>query len=388
VRLAPGAAYVHYALAYALDDVGRPDEASAALHEALRLDPGRPDYHALLAYLEARRRCYPESLAAAEAGLRLAPEHAPCLNRRALALAALHRPEEAEAVSRCALALAPDDAATRAHVGGVLLQQDKPAPALEHLSQALRLDPEMDWARDRAVDALVLLVEQGLPGQALEHFPEGVGRDPTLEVGRQRLVRALTGRLPETLGGALQALWLLGCYLTVGPNPSPRLGLLLFLLLILYVCVAPRRFVLIEPVCHLLLLATRLGRRVLSRAQRGAALRVGGCLLAALLFGAAAGLTGEPTALLAAVVCQALVLPTAYLGASPPGRTRSGMAAYLALLSLGGAALLLLRAAGLLSPETADEGRDLLFLLGAGVTGLLGRALRALNREEAQPRLT
>jgi hypothetical protein len=105
---------------------------------------------------------------------------------------------------------------------------------------------------------------------------------------------------------------------------------------------------------------------------------VGGVLAATLAAAAWAGLSGDAFAALVAVACQSLVLPVAWLHACPAGRARSGMLAYVALLALGGSALVLGRGLGLLSAELASEGRDLLFLHGAGITGLLGRALIGL----------
>jgi tetratricopeptide (TPR) repeat protein len=382
VRLAPESAYAHYALAYLLDDHGRLEDALAEIGEALRRGPRSPDAYALLAFLQARQRDYPASLAAAEAGLAIDPGHGHCLNRRALALAAVSRPEEAEAVIRSALSDDPRNPATLAHFGWVLMEQQKPAPALEQFVEALSLDPQLDWARQKAVDALVLLVEQGLQGQALKYFPEALRRDPDLEDGRQRLVVALKGRLPDLLGGCLQALWLLGCYLTLGGVKSPRLGGLLLVLMILYVCVFPRRFALIEPIHFLLLRFWRLGRRVLSREQMISSVLVGVSLMATLLAGAAVLLTGDPFLGLVAVVLQSLVLPTAWLHACPAGRARSGMAAYLALLAIGGAALIVGSGLGAIPKTLAEEGRDLMFLHGAGITGLLGRALIALYGQQ------
>jgi hypothetical protein len=191
--------------------------------------------------------------------------------------------------------------------------------------------------------------------------------------------------VPETIGGCLQAFWLLGCYLTLGPNPSPRLSFLLLVLLILYVCVFPRRFVLIEPVYHLWLRCGRLGRRVLSREQKAASTWVGVVLLGTLLAAVVAWLTGDAFAFLVAVVGQSLVLPVAYLRALPPEKPRSGMTAYLVVLATAGVALVALRGLGLLSLELTAELRDLLFLHGAGITGLLARSLLALHAQE--PRL-
>src|SRR4051812_34473315 len=71
VRLAPECAYVHYALAYSLDDCDRLPEAADAVAASLRLNPVEADYHALLAYIRSRQHYFEESLAAAEAGLRL-----------------------------------------------------------------------------------------------------------------------------------------------------------------------------------------------------------------------------------------------------------------------------------------------------------------------------
>jgi len=382
VRLAPECAYTHYALAYILDDCNHLDEASAAVAAALRLNPGEADYHALLAYIRSRQRSFEESLAAAEEGLRLAPTHVHCLNRRAMALAHMLRPEEAEQVIRSALAQDPQNAVTLANFGWVLLEQQKPAPALEHLQEALRLDPRLSWARQKTVDALVLLVEQGLQSQALKHFPDALRRDPEMEVARQRLVQALIQRMPEPLARGLQTSWLLGCYLTLGSNPQPRLVVLLLILLILYVCILPRRFVLVDPLYYLVLRLRRLGRQVLSAEQVRGGTRVGLCLAATLVTGLVALLIGSELLLVLAVVFQSLVLPVAYLTACPPGRSRSGMGAFLGLLLVGGVSLVGLGLAGLLTGEQLTEGRDLVFLLGAGITGLLARALLWWNNEK------
>jgi tetratricopeptide (TPR) repeat protein len=379
VRLAPALAYVHYALGYVLDDGGHLEEAATHVLEAIRLDPVNVDAFALLSYVRARQRRYLDALSAAEAGLRLQPEHVHCLNRRALALAQVRRPEEAEAVIRSAVICGPSDAVTRAHFGWVLLEQQKPAPALTQLREALRLDPRLTWARDKMVDGLVQLIEQGLSGQAAEHFPDALRRDPEMEAGRQRLLRALVGRLPEALAVAVQGAWLLACYLALGPTLQPRLLPLLFGFLFLYAYACPRRFVLVEPIEHLLVRFRRLGRQVLAPPQVCRSNRVAACLAGVGAMGLWAGLVGGAFASLAAVLSLSLVLPAAWLGACPPGRPRRVMGDYFALLCGAATSLFALAVTGHADEAFVAGARDLHLLFGAGLTGMLGRVLVAAS---------
>src|SRR5262249_45146580 len=53
-----------------------------------------------------------------------------------------------------ALRRTPEDAFTHANRGWTLLEQGNPTKAMEHFREALRLNPEMDWARAGIVESL------------------------------------------------------------------------------------------------------------------------------------------------------------------------------------------------------------------------------------------
>ena len=190
VRLAPEWSYPHYALGYVLEKNDRFEEAAQALEEAIRLSPLTAYFHSHLAFTRHRQGRYADALACADEGLRCDGQHVDSLNRRAMALAALDRFEEAEQASRTAASLAPEDASTLGNFGYVLYKRNKAAEALGVLRETLRLDPDMAWAKEVAVDALAALLEQGREKEAMAHLPASLRRAPHLEAARGRLFAA------------------------------------------------------------------------------------------------------------------------------------------------------------------------------------------------------
>jgi len=154
IVLAPDYDFAHFAaarVAYARDQY---EDALQAVQEAIRLDPSVADYRALLAGIHLDQRRWREGLAAAEAGLEQDPEHIGCANLRAMALVKLGRRTEAGQAIDTALARNPDSAFTHANQGWTFLEANDPQKALEHFREALRLDPENEWARQGIVEAL------------------------------------------------------------------------------------------------------------------------------------------------------------------------------------------------------------------------------------------
>ncbi len=154
IGLDPGESLHHHLRAQALLSLERDGSALSAAQEALRLAPGNPAYHALVSRIFAKRKAWQKALAAAEQGLQLDPEHVQCLNLRALALTNLGQQDEARQTLATALARDPDNALTHANQGWALLHAGDHRRALEHLREALRLNPLLDWARAGIVEAL------------------------------------------------------------------------------------------------------------------------------------------------------------------------------------------------------------------------------------------
>lgn len=154
IHLGPDFPFAHYAHARVLYDRNRHPEALAAIQEAIRLDSTDADYFSLLGSIHFDEQRWREALNAAEQGLQFDPEHVGCTNLRAMALVKLGRKAEAGATIDAALAKNPDNALTHANQGWTLLEKGEPKKALEHFREALRLDPENEWARHGIVEAL------------------------------------------------------------------------------------------------------------------------------------------------------------------------------------------------------------------------------------------
>ena len=154
IGLDPELPFAHHALAMALLERGRPDEAIAAVGEAMRLDPYEADYHGLRAAAYVGKSDWATALRSADAGLALEPDHDACRNFRSLALRQLGRRDEADATTRGTLRRRPDDAFAHANQGWSALHARDYAAAQTHFREALRLDPNQNYAREGILEAL------------------------------------------------------------------------------------------------------------------------------------------------------------------------------------------------------------------------------------------
>ena len=101
----------------------RLEDAAQALEEAIRISPHTAYFHSHLAFTLHRLGRYADALTSADEGLRCDGQHVDSFNRRAMALAALNRFEEAEQTSRTAVALDPEDGGTLANLGYILFKR-------------------------------------------------------------------------------------------------------------------------------------------------------------------------------------------------------------------------------------------------------------------------
>lgn len=154
IVLAPDWAYTHFCRSVVLEHRKRFAEAEASAREAVRLEPVDPDYHARLAATLFYQQKWQDALAAAEEGLQHDAEHEGCNHLRTMALTKLGRQTEAVAAVDRVLQRAPDDAMAHTNKGWALLHQRKPKQALEHFREALRIDPNFEYARAGIVEAL------------------------------------------------------------------------------------------------------------------------------------------------------------------------------------------------------------------------------------------
>ncbi|MCA8986488.1 MAG: tetratricopeptide repeat protein [Planctomycetaceae bacterium] len=154
---APDSGFSHYVQSRALlgfDEKKATKAALAAIQEAIRLEPDEEHYHCQEAFIHEKNSNWQKMLEATQRALELNPEDDLATNLQAIALKRLRKGTAASGAIEAAMKRNPDDPVTHANQGWLLLEQKQHLKALEHFREALRLDPEMDWARLGIVEAL------------------------------------------------------------------------------------------------------------------------------------------------------------------------------------------------------------------------------------------
>jgi tetratricopeptide (TPR) repeat protein len=312
VGLSPDEAFCHHIHAFVLHRLEREKEALSAVQEAIRFDPDNEDHFALLASIRLAQRDWPGALAASEQGLALNPEHVQSANLRSMALVRLGRKEEAMATVDFALERAPENALSHANQGWNCLHRNDPRRAQDHFREALRLDPELEYARQGMLEALKARnpVYRGM----LAYF---------LWMGRQ--------------SGRFQGVFIVGTFFGVRfarslAESRPGLGLVLWPLLGLFYL-----FIYLSwtsgPMFNLLLRFDRFGRLVLSREERVASNWFASCALPALACLLAWAWTGYSFFALVAALFAVLSICVA-VTFTRPGKQRLVFAAATAAMTL------------------------------------------------------
>ena len=320
VALDPEMDFAHYALGMALYGADDMRGAEAAAREALRLEQDAANY-ALLGQVLAHRRRWKEALGAAEEGLRLDASDSGCATVRTVALSNLGRADEAEQVARKSLERDPEDPYSLTEYGWVLLRQSRHDEALETFRSALRLEPSYERARLGIVEALK--ARSGIYRLVL------------------RYVFWLGSFEGRTQFFILFGLWfasrIVSSTLKANPSWSPVLGPLMGLYFVFAVTTW-----LAAPLSNLMLRLNPFGRLVLSEGEITASNLVGGCLVTGIVSGIVFAVTGATPALAIAVVCALLMMPIAAAFAGEGTRAWKPLMSVLALLTVFGAAAIVL----------------------------------------------
>ena len=154
IALAPELSLGHVARAQALLSLGRFDDAEASANEAIRLDPEDPDGWVLLTGAQLGRSRWTDAISAADKALSLDPESEAARGLRAVALAMSGRGAGWQEAADGTLAVAPDSALAHAFSGQAHLVRGGEREAAEHFREALRLDPESEFAQAGLADAM------------------------------------------------------------------------------------------------------------------------------------------------------------------------------------------------------------------------------------------
>lgn len=351
VHLAPDHPYGYFVLSRVFQQQGKMRQAEKAIAEAIRLNPTDADYFAVLASLFAGQQQWAKVLEAAEQGLLLDAEHIGCGNLRAMALNKLGRRQESIGALDAALYRDPDNALTHANQGWIALEQNNHQGAMEHFREALRLNPELNWARSGILEALK--ARNPVYRWLLQYFFWMARMGPRLQWGV--ILGAYFGN--QILRGIARS----------NPQLAPFLTplIMLYLLFVYLTWTGKTLF-------NLLLRLDSFGRLVLTPQQVRVSNIVGLMLLVALI---SLGVGWVMPFFLASAVGYALallVIPVAHTLEREPGRNRTILFAYTGALTL----VAVLALGALLADAQVFFSLAQLFFLGIFAFGWIGNILR------------
>ena len=154
VGRAPEWSFVHYVLALVYDGMDNRKKALESVDVAIGLEPNESSYHGLKAALLFQAKQWHDAVASAKQGLQFDPEDSQC---RGILTAAMNQLGQHDAVEHLVdetLRKDPEDAFAFANKGWSCLRQGDAKEAIRHFKEALRLEPELEWARVGALEAL------------------------------------------------------------------------------------------------------------------------------------------------------------------------------------------------------------------------------------------
>ncbi len=188
IRIHPGAAEAHAALAGVRGKQGRPEQALELYRAALRLDPGSSETHRDMARLLLTLGDSSQALVHFREAAALAPADGDVLVDLAVALSREGRHDEAAAKIDEATRLPLDQARLHQNWGVVLMERGDLEEAEKHFDRALVLRPEYAGAHFSAGQTAM---RQGSFTKAVEHLREAVRLEPEDEEARYNLGLAL-----------------------------------------------------------------------------------------------------------------------------------------------------------------------------------------------------
>lgn len=316
IHLQPDEPYVFYAHSIVLDSRNQTKQAKEAIEAAIRLDPYQEQYFAQLASVEISLENWQAALEAAEQGLELDAEDVACNNLRAVALVKLGKTIDAQDTLATTLADSPDVAFSHANMGWSLLEKSEPQKAMEHFREALRLEPEMEWARAGILEAM-----------KARFFLYRIMLTWFLWIAKFQK----NARIGILIGGYLGYRILAGIaesYPSWAPYIQP--------LLVIYIAFAIMTWI-SSPLFNLVLLTSRFGRLALSKEEVKTSVLVGVCLLGAVALVIASFGTGAQEFLVGALACALVVPPLSAIQSCSAGWPRAAIV--LITLALAGTAL-------------------------------------------------
>lgn len=290
IHLAPDQGFGHYVLGQIYLVRNCFPEAQAAARQAVGLAPQDPDYWGLLANALFAGQRWREALDAANTGLQFDAQHNLCINIRAMAQVKLGDRQGAALSMTEALRRNPHSSLNHANQGWTMLHQNDPKQALEHFREALRLDPNNDWAKEGMMQALK--ARYFVYRQMLRYY-----------LWMSRFTR-------RGQWGVIIGFWLGIQVLSAVKESYPNAAPFIYPVLVAYALFVLASW-LADPIFNLTLLFNRFGRYMLTLTQKIGSALVGVTLLGALVL-VPLGLWFDNSLLLApGAVLAMLTLPLA-----------------------------------------------------------------------------
>jgi tetratricopeptide (TPR) repeat protein len=154
IQVAPLEGYYFYLLAFGYYQLDNNQAALRHLKRAVELSPWTAEFLGLWGLVLLEEKNFELALQKANEGLAVDAENITCLNVRSTALNKLRRVDDAIETMQDALKKDPENAYTHTTVGWNLLEKGRHKEAATHFREALRLQPNMEGAREGLKQAL------------------------------------------------------------------------------------------------------------------------------------------------------------------------------------------------------------------------------------------
>ncbi len=157
IKLAPDWDFAWYTFSYAnwiQEKRGASEKALDAIDKAIRMEPEKADYYYLKGEIKFGKSEWQDALDLSDIAVSLDSEHVGALNLRAKSLVKLNRKSDANDTLDFAIRNDPENPNTHANKGWTLIERDDYDQALVHFKEALRLDPNNQWARSGLKNAI------------------------------------------------------------------------------------------------------------------------------------------------------------------------------------------------------------------------------------------
>lgn len=264
IALEPEFAFGHYVLAHVLFRQKKYDDADRAICKAIELESDDPDYLGFRGAMFLARNRRTEAKESLLKALAEDPDHHQSLTLLAQLESQLGNVAEAGRIAEQAVQNAPEDADAHVARGYSFVYAHRPKEAFEAFREALRLEPNSEYARTGLLQAL-----------QMHHF----------------FYRGMFGffawmnRLSASLQWGLIIGLLIGYNILIGVmRANPEWTPFILPLIILYLLFAFMSWV-SEPISFFLLLFSRWGRLAMKRRQK-----IAGMIFVVFLLGGIAGL--------------------------------------------------------------------------------------------------